>query len=77
MLCFIDRSIRKYVAEDKGYMVIIEKDIMRPGKWKFSIYKDTITALWWEIISEKLNISSLDEAKKRAQLIYNEILKNN
>jgi hypothetical protein len=45
MLKFVDRSVKRLVAEDKGYMVIIEKDHLHPGNWKFSIYKDTVAAL--------------------------------
>jgi hypothetical protein len=58
-------------------MVIIEKDHLHPGNWKFSIYKDTVAALGWELVLEKFKITSLVEAQKRAELNFNEILKNN
>ena len=77
MLNFIDRSITKFVAEEKGHVIVIQKDYLNPTKWEFSIYKDTEKALGSDLITAKNNISSLVEAKMRAAVIFKQILSSN
>lgn len=77
MLKFEDRSIKKFVHQCSSHIIIIEKDYLSPGKWKYSIYEDNIAALGWTLLKTISSIPGLLEAKERASNAYSEILKNN
>lgn len=75
MLNFKDKSIKQYVAESNWYMVVIKQDFRNPWYWVFDIYQDTIEALWGIHLQSKVKIPTLIEAKRRATMSFDNIIK--